>query len=231
MSTETEHPPHDLSHLVIGDKAAVEAVYHWIKSIDAGVRDLARALHPALQAGNLDLPAKQVIFGAVAQEAEHMGMILRDRSKLRAAVAPPVWERVEIVLDTAAGACDTLRAAPQLSMDARAMKTLLGAITCHTGELSHLVRLLACAQVQRGDVQADTQTTDLLDLGQIAALAKKQKRTLENYKRRQEDPLPAPDYPGGGGKCDYWSWGNVRPWLMRNCKFPIPENFPDIYRR
>ncbi len=159
MATPTERPPHDLSVLVTGDRAAVEAVYRWINAIDAGVRCLARALLPALQAGNLDLPARGVIVGLVAHEAEQMGTVLRDRRHLRAAVAPGVWERVEIVLETAASACDTLRSAPHLSMDASAMNPLIGAITCYTAELTQLVRLLACAQVQRGDVGLDAKPT------------------------------------------------------------------------
>jgi len=70
-----------------------------------------------------------------------------------------------------------------------------------------------------------------VDLEQIAAIVHLKARSMDRYKRRQEDPLPDPDYPGSGGQRDHWRWSTVRPWLRRNFSLPIPEHFPDIYRR
>jgi hypothetical protein len=70
--------------------------------------------------------------------------------------------------------------------------------------------------------------SELLDLDQVAALVHLKKRSLENYKRRKRDPLPSPDFPGGGGRRDFWRWSTIRPWLSRNFHIPIPEHFPGI---
>jgi hypothetical protein len=71
----------------------------------------------------------------------------------------------------------------------------------------------------------------VVDLDQIAALVHMQKRSLENYKRRAQDRLPDPDFPGGGGKRDYWRWSTIRPWMARNFSFPIPEHAPSLNPR
>jgi hypothetical protein len=81
------------------------------------------------------------------------------------------------------------------------------------------------------DTQGHGNTALLLDLSQIAALVHREKRSMENYKRRKNDPLPDSDFPGGAGKRDFWQWSTIRPWLSRNFNTPIPEQFPDIYRR
>jgi hypothetical protein len=96
--------------------------------------------------------------------------------------------------------------------------------------LKELERLEAwCQRVGTADVP---ETAEVLDLNQIAAVAHKQPRSMENYKRRSKDPLPDPDFPRQGrGSRDYWRWSTVRPWLVRNCPFPIPESIPDIHRR
>jgi hypothetical protein len=70
-----------------------------------------------------------------------------------------------------------------------------------------------------------------LDLNQIAALMHLKKSSMGRYKRRKNDPLPDPDSPGGGGNKDYWRWSTIRPWLDRNCRTPLPEHFPDVWRR
>jgi hypothetical protein len=89
-----------------------------------------------------------------------------------------------------------------------------------------------CATAPNVSVQRNQGKGDqLLDLSQIAALIHLKKRSMENYKRRKDDPLPDPDFPGGGGKRDYWQWSTIRPWLIRNSKIPIPEQFPDLSQR
>jgi hypothetical protein len=69
---------------------------------------------------------------------------------------------------------------------------------------------------------------EIVDLDQIASLVKLRKRSMNVYKRRKNDPLPDPDFPGGGGKRDYWRWATVRPWLVRTFPIPIPEILPGI---
>jgi hypothetical protein len=71
---------------------------------------------------------------------------------------------------------------------------------------------------------------DIVDLDQIAAVVHLKKSSLGAYKRRPNDPLPDPDFPGGGGKRDYWRWSTICPWLVRNFSLPIPDQHPDIYR-
>jgi hypothetical protein len=82
---------------------------------------------------------------------------------------------------------------------------------------------------------ADTQPaadTEVLDLDQIAALMHLKRRSLEPYKRRKDDPLPTPDCPRlKRGSRDRWRWSTIHPWLKRNSSVPIPDKFPDIYRR
>jgi hypothetical protein len=77
----------------------------------------------------------------------------------------------------------------------------------------------------------EAESAQAVDLDQIAALMKLKKRTMENYKRRKEDRLPTPDYPGGGGRKDRWEWSTIQPWLERNATVPIPKDFPDAYRK
>jgi hypothetical protein len=69
---------------------------------------------------------------------------------------------------------------------------------------------------------------DVVDLDQIAAFAHLKKDSLKPYKRRNQDPLPPPDFPGGGGKRDFWRWSTIRPWLVRNFPLPFPEHLPSL---
>jgi hypothetical protein len=90
------------------------------------------------------------------------------------------------------------------------------------------VEMLATATQQQAKKDASTES---LDLDQIAALVHKKKRSMERYKRQKDDPLPDPDFPGRGGRKDYWKWSTIRPWLVRTFNLPIPEDCPDAYRR
>jgi hypothetical protein len=72
---------------------------------------------------------------------------------------------------------------------------------------------------------------EIVDLDQIAALLHLSKASLGTYKRRQNDPLPDADYPGGAGRRDHWRWSTIHPWLVRNSNIPIPDQFPDVRRR
>jgi hypothetical protein len=69
---------------------------------------------------------------------------------------------------------------------------------------------------------------EYVDLDQIAATVHCKKDSLKPYKRRKHDPLPDPDVRGGGGKRDYWRWSTVRPWLIRNFAFLLPEHPPNF---
>jgi hypothetical protein len=72
----------------------------------------------------------------------------------------------------------------------------------------------------------------VVDLDQIATVVHLKKRSMEKYIRRKEDPLPDPDFPAEvSGKAHHWNWSTVRPWLERNFNLPIPQQFPDVFRR
>ena len=75
---------------------------------------------------------------------------------------------------------------------------------------------------------AEALADGVVDLDQIAAMAHRHKDSFKRYKRRANDPLPDPDFPGGGGKRDYWRWATIRPWLVRNFNLPFPEQFPTL---
>jgi hypothetical protein len=63
-------------------------------------------------------------------------------------------------------------------------------------------------------------------LDNMAASVSRSKRTLEKLKTRKKNPLPAPDVEGGGGKPDEWLWSAVRPWLEKEYRRKLPEQFP-----
>ena len=63
---------------------------------------------------------------------------------------------------------------------------------------------------------------------QAASIVSKSKRTLESMKGE----MPPPDIKGGKGKAHEWKWSNLRPWLARTFKRPLPEIFPgDRFQR
>jgi hypothetical protein len=84
---------------------------------------------------------------------------------------------------------------------------------------------------QKIEAKTPEYVLEIVDLDQIAAIIHLKKSSMGAYKRRQTDPLPDPDFPGGGGKRDHWSWNTIRPWLVRNFALPIPDHYPDISRR
>jgi hypothetical protein len=83
---------------------------------------------------------------------------------------------------------------------------------------------LSCNQ-QLSDQAADF-LLDYVTLDQMAAVIHRSKRTLEKWKTREKNPLPAPDVEGGGGKADEWLWSAVRPWLEAEYGRKLPEQYP-----
>jgi hypothetical protein len=69
-------------------------------------------------------------------------------------------------------------------------------------------------------------TSARIDLDQIAALVHRKKTSMGPYKRRKKDPLPPPDFEGGGGERSLWNWSTIRPWLLRNFPYPLPQRCP-----
>ena len=67
-----------------------------------------------------------------------------------------------------------------------------------------------------------------VELGQMAAIIQKSKRTLEKWKSRAKNPLPPPDIEGGGGTADEWDWSTIRPWLEEESGRKLPARFPTI---
>ncbi len=65
-------------------------------------------------------------------------------------------------------------------------------------------------------------------LDQLAAMVRRSKRTLENWRRRQKNPMPDPDVEGGGGKPHEWIWEKIRLWLEHETCRTLPVDFPSI---
>jgi hypothetical protein len=70
--------------------------------------------------------------------------------------------------------------------------------------------------------------SDLVTLGQAAAIVRRSKRALENYKT--EPAFPEPAVHGGRGRADYYDWRALRPWLESKTGMRLPEVFPTINR-
>ncbi len=67
-----------------------------------------------------------------------------------------------------------------------------------------------------------------VQLGQMAAIIQRSKRTLEKWKSRDKNPLPPPDIEGGGGTPDEWDWSTIRPWLEEESGRKLPARFPSM---
>jgi hypothetical protein len=65
---------------------------------------------------------------------------------------------------------------------------------------------------------------DLVTLDQAAAAVSQSKRTLERYV--SDGKLPAPDFPGGGGKANRWYWSKILPALREHFHPDLPDRFP-----
>jgi hypothetical protein len=66
---------------------------------------------------------------------------------------------------------------------------------------------------------------DLVTLDQVAAAAKRSKRTLERYKTAGK--LPAPVVEGGSGKPDLYDWPTMRTWIEATIGIKnLPERYP-----
>jgi hypothetical protein len=69
-------------------------------------------------------------------------------------------------------------------------------------------------------IAADDQ---LVNLDQIAAMARRRKRTMRDYRKE----MPPPTVKGTGSIPDLWDWSIIRPWLMETFRLPkLPEKFP-----
>jgi hypothetical protein len=64
----------------------------------------------------------------------------------------------------------------------------------------------------------------MVDLGQMAAVVRKSKRTLERCKT--DGTLPAPAVEGGGWRADSFHWPTVRPRLEARFGLKLPEVYP-----
>jgi hypothetical protein len=66
---------------------------------------------------------------------------------------------------------------------------------------------------------------DHVTLSQCAAIIRKSKRTLENWKSK-DMTFPTPEVIGGDGKADEWLWTTIRPYLQSKVNRQLPEIFP-----
>jgi hypothetical protein len=74
--------------------------------------------------------------------------------------------------------------------------------------------------------------SQVVTLNQIAARAHLKKDALRKCRKRPKDPFPEPDLPRARqGQPDRWYWPTVLPWMRRNCKHPLPDRFPDRWRK
>ncbi len=64
----------------------------------------------------------------------------------------------------------------------------------------------------------------LVSLDQIAAIARRRKRSLERYRKA----MPKPRDAGGHGRGAAWAWSDVRPWLELTFGRTFPENYPSF---
>jgi hypothetical protein len=70
---------------------------------------------------------------------------------------------------------------------------------------------------------ANLYESQLVNLDQIAAMARRRKRTMRDYRKE----MPPPTAKGTGSIPDLWGWSIIRPWLMATFKLPkLVEKFP-----
>ena len=80
--------------------------------------------------------------------------------------------------------------------------------------------------VQGTGVTADEPEVEcLVTLQQAAAMVSRSKRTLEDYKRKDQT-MPLPRVEGGGGKPAEWAWSEIRSWLEKTFDRSLPKRFP-----
>lgn len=80
-------------------------------------------------------------------------------------------------------------------------------------------------------VVQDTEHIQYVTLDQAAAIAGRNKKSLERYrygkeKRYRDHPLPNPDIKGGRGCAHQWRWDRLRPWLEKVTARILPKKFP-----
>jgi hypothetical protein len=213
--------------------------------------DAVRQALATLQAGLTDWLAGEAQRGQVAREVASREGLLRELDYLRSLDRREPWQDERLRLLAAGADADRerlaelrqeqerhkaltarlrgaertiFRFAGRHGLDAGPLPRLLvgGELGC-AGEVVPLLRRVADALdpvvANKGEVQYVT-------LQNMADIVQRTKRCLNTYKGRADDPLPDPDWEGGGGKPDYWIWDKVRPWLERNFRPDLPKRFP-----
>lgn len=74
------------------------------------------------------------------------------------------------------------------------------------------------------DFDADHPTGELVTIRQAAAMAHRDKRTLERYVGK--DGFPTPAVEGGGGRPHLYAWTEMRKWIIDTFGINVPERFP-----
>ena len=64
-------------------------------------------------------------------------------------------------------------------------------------------------------------------LDMAAAMVNRKKRTLEEWIKRSDAPMP--DVEGGGGKPHEWKWKTIKPWLEKKSNRQLPDIYPAIH--
>jgi hypothetical protein len=75
---------------------------------------------------------------------------------------------------------------------------------------------------------AESAVPRYVTLDQMAVIIHMSKRTVEKWKKRKKNPLPAPDVEGTGGKAARWLWSDIRPWLEKESGYKLPDRYPSL---
>jgi hypothetical protein len=98
--------------------------------------------------------------------------------------------------------------------------------------LAGLAVTLGCRDMLTSDAAAlaDVDPAQLVRMDQIAAFARRSKRTVQLWQRRDRD-FPRPVVEGGGGKAALWHWPDVVGYLRRKSGIAsLPDRFPALKR-
>lgn len=63
-------------------------------------------------------------------------------------------------------------------------------------------------------------------LDMAAAMVNRKKRTLEEWIKDPNAPLP--DVEGGGGRPHEWKWKTIKPWLENKSQRQLPDHYPSM---
>jgi hypothetical protein len=145
---------------------------------------------------------------SIEERKELMYQIRRRRAKLHAKDSVRPIGQTNYTLNVES----LLEPAERVSLHLERLTTLLTAIF-QSASLTTIAR------------PAASSTPQYVTLDQAAAWVKLHKKTVG--RALNSDPkAPTPDREGGGGKCSYWKWHRIRPWLEQQYGLELPQFLP-----